>query len=378
MTFAPDKLVRAHIEPVAAYTPGNSPAMDATAVRLDWNESPFGLSPKAQVVYDGFRSGNRYPDFSQTRLSQALASYVGTTPDRIVAGAGLDDVFTTTAVALIDPGDEVIISDPTFGVYRSLFGLHGATIIDVPLGPAPHFSLDADGIIAAVSARTKLIIICNPNNPTGTLFSLEMIERIVAGVPCIVAIDEAYAEFSGTTHLELADRYPNVILFRTMSKFAGLAGYRVGYGIFPESLLPWIRRAAPAFYNLSAISTEVAIASLDDVDHLRNNVAVLLSERARLQAELQAIPGVEALESAANFLLVRLPVEDAGDVHQALASNNVFVRRFPNPEYGLLSYLRVSIGTREENDAFLHHLPTVLANLQETSRTVPLVFSKHG
>ncbi len=362
MTFSPEKMVRAHIEPVRGYTPGASPAMDPSAIRLDWNESPFGLSPKAQAVYDSFRSGNRYPDFSQSRLTHALAAYVGTTADRIVAGAGLDDVFTTTAITLIDPGDEVIISDPTFGVYRSLFGLHGATMVDVPLGPAPDFTLDAEGIVAAVSDRTKLIVICNPNNPTGTMYEKGCIERIVSRVRCVVAIDEAYAEFSGTTHLDLADHYPNVILFRTMSKFAGLAGYRVGYGVFPEALLPWIRRAAPAFYNLSAIATEVALASLDDLEHVRNNVALLISERGRLQRELNAMPGVQAYHSAANFLLVHLPVDDATAVHEALARNRVFVRRFADPGYGLRQCLRVSIGTPDQNDAFLHHLQTALGS----------------
>lgn len=365
MTFSPEKIVRAHIVPVSTYTPGASPAMDPAAIRLDWNESPFGLSPKAQSVYDSFRSGNRYPDFSQVRLTEALAEYVGTSPDRIVAGAGLDDVFTTTAITLIDPGDEVIISDPTFGVYRSLFGLHGATMVDVPLGPAPSFALDSDGLIAAVTERTKLIIICNPNNPTGTLFEKGDLERIVARVPCVVAIDEAYAEFSGTTHLDLADRFPNVILFRTMSKFAGLAGYRVGYGIFPEALLPWIRRAAPAFYNLSAIATEVTIASLDDLAHVQANVDLLIAERGRLHRRLNEIQGVQAYDSAANFLLVQVPVDDSEIVQQALASNKVFVRRFADPGYGLLQCLRVSIGTPEQNDAFLRHLRPILGSIAD-------------
>jgi len=336
--------------------------MDPEAIRLDWNESPYGLSPRAQAVYDSFRSGNRYPEFSQVRLTEALAEYVGTSPRRIIAGAGLDDVFTTTAVTLIDPGDSVIISDPTFGVYRALFGLHGATIVNVPLGSAPGFALDVEGILAAVTDRTKMIILCNPNNPTGTMFAKASIERIVSSVRCVVAIDEAYAEFSGRTHLDLADRYPNVILFRTMSKFAGLAGYRVGYGIFPETLLPWIRRAAPAFFNLSAIATEVAIASLADLPHVRRNVASLVAERARLQQQLNAIPGVQAFDSAANFLLVRLPVDDAAAVQQTLANQKVFVRHFPDPAYGLQQCLRVSIGTPDQSDAFLHHLRTALAS----------------
>lgn len=360
MTFSPEKMVRPHIQPVLSYAPGDSSALDSDAVRLDWNESPFGLSPRAQAVYDAFRSGNRYPDFSQTRLTNALAAYVGTTPDRIIAGAGLDDVFTTTAVTLIDPGDEVIISDPTFGVYRSLFSLHGATVVNVPLGPAPRFALDEDGIVASITDRTKLVILCNPNNPTGTMFEAETIERIVSRASCVVAIDEAYAEFSGTSHLEIANRYPNVILFRTMSKFAGLAGYRVGYGVFPVALLPWVRRASPAFSNLSTIATEVAIASLDDLDHLRANVALLNSERSRVQRTLNAMPGVEAYDSAANFLLLRLPVDDAAGVHRTLAENKVFVRRFPDREHGLHNCLRVSIGTPEQNDVFLHQLGAAL------------------
>jgi len=360
MTFSPEKMVRPHIEPMVSYAPAASSAMDHEAVRLDWNESPFGLSPKAQAAHDAFRSGNRYPDFNQARLIDALATYVGTTPARIIAGAGLDDVFTTTAVTLIDPGDEVIISDPTFGVYRSLFSLHGATVVNVPLGPGPCFELDGDGILARITDRTKLVILCNPNNPTGTMYGPETIERIVSRAPCVVAIDEAYAEFSGTSHLEIADRYPNVILFRTMSKFAGLAGYRVGYGVFPVALLPWLRRASPAFFNLSAIATEVAIASLDDFDHLRDNVSLLISERDRLQRTLNAMAGVEAYDSAANFVLARLPVDDAAEVHRTLAENKIFVRRFPDPEYGLQDCLRVSIGTPEQNDVFLHHLGEAL------------------
>lgn len=371
MKFSPEKLVRAHIRPVLSYAPGASSATDTDVVRLDWNESPFGLSPTAQAVYDAFRSGNRYPDFNQTRLTNTLAAYVGTTPDRIIAGAGLDDVFTTTAVTLIDPGDEVIISEPTFGVYRSLFSLHGATIINVPLGPAPRFRLDEDGIIARITDCTKLVILCNPNNPTGTMYGPETIERIVSRAPCVVAIDEAYAEFSGTSHLEIADRYPNVILFRTMSKFAGLAGYRVGYGVFPVALLPWFRRASPAFSNLSAIATEVAIASLDDLDHLRDNVALLISERDRLQRTLNAMPGVQAYDSAANFVLVRLPVDDAAEVHRTLAEHKVFVRRFPDRDHGLQDCLRVSIGTPEQNDVFLHLLGAALESAP-ARETAPL------
>ncbi len=360
VTFSPERIVRSHMKPVEVYAPGVSPLDDADAIRLDWNESPFGLPPKARAAYDAYGSGNRYPTIDQQELVSALAEYIGVTADRVIAGAGLDDVFTTLAITVINPGDEVIISDPTFGVYRSLFELHGATVIDVPLGPAPGFALDADGIIAAVNARTKLVIVCNPNNPTGTLFSKSDIGRIIESVDCLVAIDEAYAEFSGVSHLDLAGRYSNVVLFRTLSKFAGLAGYRVGYGVFPEALAPWIRRAAPAFMNVSAISAAVAVASLQDLDHLRGNVGILIAERDRLVDALNAIPGVVAFDSASNFVLFSLPVNDARSITDYLESKKIYVRRYSG---SLKHCLRVSVGLPEENAAFLTGVGEALAHV---------------
>ncbi len=361
LRFEPERAVRAHIEPVTGYSRGAAQERSRDAIQLDWNESPFGLSPRAQIAYDAFRTGNRYPDLEQTHLTGALAAYVGTTPERVIVGAGLDDVFTTTALTIIEPGDEVIISDPTFGVYRSLFELHGASVVNVPLGPAPDFALPVEEIVAVISARTKLVIVCNPNNPTGTLFGKAEIESIVARAPCLVAIDEAYAEFSGVAHRDLADRYPNVILFRTMSKFAGLAGYRVGYGIFPPSILPWVRRAAPAFRNVSAISAAVAIASLEDRDYLMANVRKLVTERERVAAALRQIEGVLVYPSAANFLLIAPPMPDTAEIVDELARRQVFIRRFADPALGLRHCVRVSIGSATENDMFLERFTEALS-----------------
>lgn len=358
VTFSPERIVRRHIQPVANYAPGVSPIDDPDAIRLDWNESPYGLSPRAQEVHEAYTSGNRYPTIDQHDLIEALAAYIGVSPNRVIAGAGLDDVFTTLAIATIEPGDEVIISTPTFGVYRSLFELHGATIVDVPLGPAPDFALDVDGIVAATNERTKLIIVCNPNNPTGTLYRQDDIARIVANADCLIAIDEAYAEFSGASHLDLAERYPNVALFRTLSKFAGLAGYRVGYGVFPEALMPWLRRAAPAFMNVSAISAAVAVASLNDLDHLRRNVDILVGERDRLIDQLNSLPGVTAYASAANFVLFSLPVDDTTVVSDYLEAKKIFVRRYGGDQRRCL---RASVGLPAENAAFLDGLREALA-----------------
>jgi histidinol-phosphate aminotransferase len=328
-------------------------------VRLNWNESPFALSPKAQAAYDRFRTGNTYPAIDQAELRQAIAAYVEIPADRIIVGAGLDDVINTLAMTVIDPGTEVIISEPTFGVYRSLFELHNAIVTDVPLGPAPAFSLAVDAIIGQASDRTRLIIICNPNNPTGTLFGREDVVHIIESVHCLVAIDEAYAEFSGVSHTDLARRYDNVITLRTLSKFAGLAGFRVGYGVFPEALMPYLRRAAPAFFNVSAPAAAVAIASLQDLDHLRGNASRIIAERDRLTEALGAMDGVTVYPSATNFLLVSLPGGDAAPVVNALAAEGLLVRGYHDDQ--LRNCIRISLGLPEHHDLLLSIIERELA-----------------
>ena len=364
---APESMIRTGVEPVTGYRPGASDLTAERTARLDWNESPFGLSPKAQAALASYETGNRYPDYMQAPLREALSNYTGVAVDRIIPGAGLDDVFQTLAMLVINPGDEVIIHDPTFGVYRSLFTLNGASIVNVPLGPAPDFALDVDGIIAAVTERTKLVIVCQPNNPTGNLFPRADVERIITSVPCLVAIDEAYAEFSGTSHLDLADQYDNVIVLRTLSKFAGLAGYRVGYGVFPEWTIPYLNRVAPPFFNISAVSSAVAVASLADLDVLNERLALLLAERAQLAANLEELPGVRVYPSATNFILVDLPVETSEGLLKDLAERRVFVRRFGHPDHGLGHCLRISIGSPEDNRLFLDAITDLLPKHRTTT-----------
>ncbi len=353
-------LIRPHLRGLLAYTPGASPAGSDGAIRLDWNESPFPPTPRAQAALAAFTTGNRYPDIRQVELLQALSGYIGTTPDRIMAGAGLDDVFNTLAMLVVEPGDEVVISEPTFGVYRSLFSHHGAIIRNVPLSPPPHFALDDIGVLDAIGPRTKLVIVCNPNNPTGTLFPRERVERIVAGARCLVAIDEAYAEFSGTAHLDLADRHEHVVVLRTMSKFAGLAGFRVGYGVFPKAIMPWLWQVAPPFLNISAVAAAATLASLVDLDTLRSNVAELVRWRDDMAEQLARLDGVTVYPTATNFLLVKLPGDDAAPVVQALAARKIYVRHFPSPALGLRDCLRVSVGTPADNALFLECLQELL------------------
>ena len=353
--------VRDAVSPAAAYKLAPR-QFHPDSIFLNLNESPYPLSPKAQQVLNTFSQGNRYPEFTQGALRTAISNYIGFAPERIAVGAGLDDVFSILVTLFIEPGKDVVISDPTFGMYATFFALHGANVINVPLGPAPDFALNVDGIISAVNENTAMVIVCNPNNPTGTLFSLEDIERIVESVPCPVGIDEAYAEFSPLDHLELARTYGNAIVLRTLSKFAGLAGYRVGYGIFPEDLVPYVSAATPAFANVSGISAAIGIASLDDLDYLIANRDEQVSERERVTALLNEMPGVSAYPSATNFVLFKLPGDDATPVLKALNDRHIYVRHYPAPDLNLNDHLRVSIGLPDENTAFLNALEEILAD----------------
>lgn len=359
--YDPEQLLKPAVRSMGAYQREEAPELaPARSIRLDWNESPWGPSPKAREALRGFDHFHRYPEFDAGQLRRALADYLGAPVDQVVAGAGLDDVLNTLAMLLLSPGDRVIISEPTFGVYRPLFSGHGAEVVDVPL--AAGWQLDADAVIdQAQDERTKLIVICNPNNPTGNLFDPGAVERVCAESPCVVAIDEAYAEFAGVNHRPLMDRHRNVAVLRTMSKFAGLAGMRVGYGVFPKDLMNYAMQVMPAFCNVGTASSSVAVASLEDLDYLRGIVARIVGDREALSDRLRQIPGVVPMESATNFMLVRLPVADAGPVVKELGRRGIFVRHFGRPDLKLGEYLRVSIGTPEENAIFAEELETILA-----------------
>lgn len=357
--FDAAKLVRPAVHHLPVYSrqapPEHAPQR---MIRLDWNESPYPPSPRAQEAMAKALEFNRYPEFDAWHLREALGRYANAPAEAIVAGAGLDNVIETLLHLIIEPGDRVIISNPTFMVYEVLTQAFGGVVVDVPL--TRDFQLDPEGIIAAVDERTKLIIICNPNNPTGNLLDPAAIEQIVANVPCLVAIDEAYAEFAGATYRDMMGSYPNLAVLRTMSKFAGMAGLRVGYGIFPDALIPYISRVMPGFCNVSTVATAAAIASLEDTEYSSRIVARIIADRDALADHLRETPGVEPYPSATNFLLVKLPVRDAGPVVRELANRGVFVRHFGNPAYHLGDCLRVSIGTAEENEIFAAELETVL------------------
>ncbi len=356
----PVSLVRPIVRALEPYRRDPEPEQQPPReIRLDLNESPYGPSPKAQAAIASFATAHRYPEFDAITLRRALGEYVGVHEDQILVGAGLDDVLATVGLLFIDPGDEVIISEPTFGIYRPMFEQRGGKVVDVPL--RADFTLDTDGVLAAITERTKFVLICDPNNPTGNQFDPADVERVSAEASCMVIIDEAYAEFAGKSAVPLVARYPNVAVLRTMSKFAGLAGMRVGYGVFAPDLVPYMMQVIPAFGNVAAVSAAAGVASLEDIDHLRNVIHTLVADRDRLSAALSEIPGVEPLPSATNFILVRLPVA-GGPVIDELKRRGIFVRRV-----ALQNYLRVTVGTPEQNEIFLAELKSILSEAQGTA-----------
>lgn len=359
--FDPSSLMREPVRAKSSYVPSpRDESRSDSVVRLDMNESPYGPSPKAQAAIAAFVTTHRYPDFDQWALRDAIATYTGTTAEQVFCGAGCDDVLNMMAQAVLEPGDEIIISEPTFGVYRMQANLRGAKTVNVPL--TSDFQLDAAGVLCAITDKTKYIIICTPNNPTGNQLQSADIQRIVDEAPCFVLIDEAYSEFAGTSYVDLVDKHANVLVFRTMSKFAGLAGMRVGYGIVPKAVAPHFENIVQPCHNVSFVSSEAAIASLNDLNYLDGIVAQIIASRDELAANLREIPGVEPYPSATNFLLVKLPVDDGGPVVAELANRGILVRHFANPALRISDCLRVTIGTTDENERFLRELADILGN----------------
>ena len=209
-TFDIESLVRPAVRAIPSYVPAKLPAdPPRRIIRLDMNESPYGPSPKTRAALASFADTHRYPDFGAIELRTALSSYTGVSAAQIICGAGLDDVINTMFLATIDPGDEVIIHEPTFGVYRALVAHYNGRTVNAPL--TAGFELDPDLVLDSVTEKTKVIILCTPNNPTGNALNPLAVERIVANAPCIVAIDEAYAEFAGTSYI------PSLTVIRTSS-----------------------------------------------------------------------------------------------------------------------------------------------------------------
>jgi histidinol-phosphate aminotransferase len=351
-------------------------------VKLDGNENPYGCSPKVYQALATYPYYHNYPDPEQRQLRKALEEYTELGRQHIVCGTGSDDLIDLILRLFLRPEDEVINCPPTFGMYPFSTDICGGRVVDVPR--TEDFTLDMSGIKKALTERTKVIFIASPNNPTGnTAAKREIMDLVDTGR--VVVVDEAYFEFSdNATMANLVPYYPNLIVLRTFSKWAGLAGLRIGYGIFPVEIAGYLMKIKQP-YNASAAAQAAVLASLADIDYLRANVARIVMERERLSGKLKGLGWLKPYPSQANFVLCSLshapepsahyhsqgakrPKNLAKKIWRQLRKEGIFVRYFDTPR--LRDYLRITVGRPEDTDALINALKAVpvIATLSETKR----------
>jgi histidinol-phosphate aminotransferase len=346
-------------DPVAAFS-----AVEAVAVRqglppehiikLDANENPYGPSPKVQAAMAAGQAWHLYPDITHQALNRALAAYAGVSPEQVVATSGCDELIAMLAQLLIGPGDEAIDNAPTFAIYSLVVHVQGGHMVVVPRLREQHYALDTPAILRALSERTRLIFVCNPNNPTGGLTPQRDIEALLeTGI--VVAVDETYHEFAGVTMAPLLQRYENLVVMRSMSKWSGLAGLRVGYGLFHPDLARQMRKLRMPF-NVNLAGYVAALASLDDVAYLHANVAKMIAERERLLQLLQGIPFLHCYPSHANFVLCDVTGVPAGRLRDEMEKEGVLVRVYQSMY--LPNAIRISVGKPQHTEAAIAALHT--------------------
>ena len=323
-------------------------------IKLNGNENPYGPSPKVVKSLAGFTEYHVYPDPDQMAIRTKLSAYTQTSIDSIIAGSGCDELIDLLLRLTIDPDDEVIDCTPTFGMYSFSTHVCGGKIISVPRNS--QFAVDVDAVIAAITARTKIIFVASPNNPTGNILPAEDLLRLV-GTGILVVVDETYYEFSGITHANLVKTYPNLIILRSLSKWAGLASLRIGYGLMDPTIVEWLMTIKPP-YNVNAAAELALLASLEDAAYLKANVKSIIQERDRMISNLGEIRGLNPLPSSGNFILVEVPLVSGKSICEELSSYNIFVRDLSDPR--LENYFRLSIGTREQNDRLTRSLTKII------------------
>lgn len=349
--------IRPAVAAMAPYVPVEPPEVWAerlgvplgSLIKLDANENPYGPSPRARQALATLANAHIYPDPNQRALRQALAHHVGVDVERILAGAGSDELIDLILRLVIEPGDAVIDCPPTFSMYRFCTAVCGGRTLRVPR--RDDFALDLEAIEAAArESQAKAIFITSPNNPDGSLAPTDAIERLLE-LPLLVVVDEAYIEFSRSPSLvRRVEAHTNLIVLRTFSKWAGLAGLRVGYGVFPPALMEHLWKIKQP-YNINAAAAAAVLASLEDTGYLLTNVERLTAQRERLQRELPRFGFLQVYPSCSNFVLCRVRRLDARWLWEELRHRGVLVRYFDQP--GLRDCIRISSGTPAQIDALL-------------------------
>lgn len=338
---------------IAPYVAGKAPPADAVdTVKLSSNESALGPSPLAiEAFLSASRSLDIYPEGSAQHLREAIGEAHGLDPARIVCGAGSDEILNLLARCYLRPGDEVLFSQYGFIVYR--IATLGSSAVPIAV-PEPHLRADIDAMLRAVTSKTRLVYLANPNNPTGSMVTREELARLHAGLPrsALLVIDAAYAEYvrdeDYSSGAELTAQFDNVVMTRTFSKIYGLAGLRVGWAFCPVAVADALNRVRGPF-NVSVPAQRAAAAALKDHAHLELAYTHNEEWRSWLTQHIRAL-GLRVDDSAGNFVLIHFPAGGDHDAKQAdafLTERGLILR--PVANYGLPNCLRLTVGTADAN-----------------------------
>ena len=314
-------------------------------IRLNGNENPYGPSPKVSEALGKFQDYNHYPDPGQRNLRRVLSGYLNVKPERIVAGNGSDEMIDLLLRMYVGVGDNVIIPTPTFGMYTFSAGICGGQAISVERDE--NFEIDLEAMKAAITPKSKIIFLTSPNNPTGNIVP-EAQTRAMLDTGLLVVMDEAYFEFCGETTIPLLADYRNLVVLRTFSKWAGLAGLRIGVGAMDPDIAATMMAMKPP-YNVN-LAAEVALTtSLEDTPGLLDRVNQIVAERDRMMDRLREIPNLTPWPSRANFILCQVPEGRGQGIFDGLCSRGIFLRYWSSGR--LKDYIRTSVGLPHETDA---------------------------
>ena len=360
-----EKLIRQGIEALVPYPPGKpieelEREMGITgSIKLASNENPLGPSPLAiEAILKNVNTLNRYPDGSGYHLKSKLSSQFGLPQDRIIIGNGSNELIELIIRTFLSSGEAVIQPYPTFLVYGKMVTGAGGEVISVPLS---NLKIDLKAMQAAITPKTKIIFISNPNNPTGSVVSKDEMIEFLKSIPqdLVLVLDEAYIEFASDSEvargLDLLTDYPLVIVLRTFSKLYGLAGLRIGYGFASPKIIDYLNRVRQPF-NANALAQVAATAALDDTEFVSRTLKVVKDGLCYLYSQLEGL-GLEYVPTQTNFFLINAPM-GAKITYERMLKEGVIVRSMES--YGLDNFIRVNVGLPEENERFINTLRKIL------------------
>jgi histidinol-phosphate aminotransferase len=359
-----DEEMRAYINELEPYEPRPSEGVARRLgvrpdqiIRLDYNENPYGPSPAVLQALARYRGYGDYPEYET--LTKRLAQYAGVAPENLVLGNGGDEVIDLAVRVSLAPGQKAIIPSPAFGMYSISVKAHRGEVLDVPR--RADLSLDLERIEEVArsgtgEARPRVLFLTSPGNPDAKVIPIEVVRRLVS-LPLTVILDEAYIEFGGESSVPLLDECDNLIILRTFSKWAGMAGLRLGYAITTPELADAVARLVSPF-RVNAAAVVAALATFDDLPRVQARIARLIEERERLREALAELPGLCPLPSKTNFILCRVEGWTGEDLAEALVRQGIVVRTFSHPL--LADTIRITVGQPEQHEALLVALRSLL------------------